>query len=120
MRTVLLSLTCVSVLVACGPPPSLDDYVLSGPVTGQYLLDKEECKAEVQRKRAVDTRFDTAGGGLSGAISGAIIGDSTEAAMAGAVIGLVSSGTKSNRQQILQQRRLIAACLQQKGHPVVG
>lgn len=117
---ILAALCCVSVVASCGPPISLDSFVLSTPVTEDYILDKERCKAEVLRKRPVDTQYDAAGGAIGGGITGVLIGDSFEAAAAGAVIGLISAASDSNRSQMKQQRALIAQCLRDNGHKVAG
>ena len=108
-------------LSACGNTGADYQPILDGTPNAHYSADLASCQ-QVSTQRSYLNDNAKSEGALAAGIGGVIGGleDGVEGAIAGALVG-GALGTGAKAWETLEDRQqIVVACMQQRGHPVVG
>lgn len=120
MRKTVLCLSGIALFAACDELGAADAPILDGVPNASYEQDVTACTAlaEDASSNPTEVGVATTAGALVGGLAAGH--EDTDAAPWGALLGAAAGwiGMQSDQQQ--ERRAILVACLQGRGHPVVG
>ncbi|WP_439120364.1 glycine zipper family protein [Marivita sp.] len=110
----------VFLIAACTDSGTNHTPILDGPANAAFDADLAACRALARNQRQFDQ--ETLGAAALGAGAGAVLGELDEDgdALGGAVAGALAGGIASAVDVSERRKAIVIACLQGRGHPVVG
>ncbi len=108
-------------LTACGNTGADYQPVLDGAPSPNYSADLKACQQVAEQRSYTNdnVKSDAAVGAGLGAVIGGLT-DGVEGAIAGGVVGGAAGAGGQAYETLEERQKIVVACLQGRGHPVVG